>query len=89
MSWETRPYQIDRVLYLPRSLGSQLLSALPPPVLGACSSPVLGRGANRGIASQGQGQRRRQNELRAAFRPLRSDLNLYLSTYCPSAPLSF
>ena len=31
------------VYYLPRSLGSQLLSALPPPILGACASPILGR----------------------------------------------
>jgi hypothetical protein len=50
------------VYYLPRSLGSQLLSALPPPVLGACASPGLGRGATRGLARQVQ--RRRQNVLR-------------------------
>jgi hypothetical protein len=64
------------VYYLPRSLGSQLLSALPPPILGACASPILGRGATRGHASQGQ--RRRQSELRADFRPLRSKVPFQL-----------
>jgi hypothetical protein len=64
------------VYYLPRSLGSQLLSALPPPILGACASPILGRGATRGHASQGQ--RRRQSELRADFRPLRKKLPFQL-----------